>query len=247
MTTNKISNTGTEEAKSSSTSDALENSSESTKTVEKVSSKSELEFKSKTDDKWLKYGDFTLRVFDKHVLESPKEWLTDTIINAAQHLLKSQFPSVKGLQNVLLNALQEFESIEAKESFVQIVNDGGNHWIVVSNARVANKTKKCVIYDSRGQTHNTYGMDVVNAVFKLMSANTIKVDIAFVSQQPDEHQCGLYAVAFAHLLCAGEDPSETLFSNSALLLRKHLMECLIKGEITRFPTGKDTIVDTYTI
>ena len=243
-----ISNAVTDEANNSEnkSSDSLKNMKNTEKDASNEDSQSMTENK-KTSEKWLKYGDFTLSVFDRQVLESPKEWLTDTIINAAQHLLKSQFPLVKGLQNVLLNALQEFETIGAKESFVQIVNDGGNHWIVVSNATVVKENNKCVIYDSRAQTQTTYGPEVGNAIFSLMSANPINVEIGFVSQQPDANQCGLYAVAFAHLLCEGEDPSQTLFTNSGDLLRQHLMQCLSKGEITRFPTGSQTLVDTYII
>jgi hypothetical protein len=196
--------------------------------------------------KWLKYGDFTLSLFDKSCIESDIEWLTDTIMNAVQHILKAQFPQIKGLQNVLLNQIQEFVAIEPGSQFVQILNDNGEHWIVLSNVMVQNRDKHIKIYDSKSFSDAKYTMDTKNAIFKLMSrSEKITIEAEYVSQQEDANQCGLYAIAFAHMLCAGEDPSTILFSNSPQLLRKHLMKCFERGEICKFPTGNHTIIETF--
>lgn len=199
---------------------------------------------------WLKISDYNLTVFDKKVLEAHNQWLTDNILNAAQFLLKKQFPRIRGLQNVLLNISQGFQPIERNQSFVQIVNEGGNHWVVLSNAKINNKINKCVIYDSNGLTQKfgiNYSEEVKKAVLRLIRADIIDIEIAYVFQQPDQNQCGLYAIAFAHALCSGTDPTDICFSSSATLLRQHLIRCLTKRQIFSFPTGKNTVIDTFII
>ena len=55
--------------------------------------------------------------------------LTDKHIDAAQELLKKQFPRVQGLQCTLLSQSQTFE-IQTGD-FAQILNTGG-HWVAIS-------------------------------------------------------------------------------------------------------------------
>jgi hypothetical protein len=147
---------------------------------------------------------------------------------------------------VLLNQIQEFVAIEPESQFVQILNDNGEHWIVLSNVMVQNRDKHIKIYDSKSFSDAKYTINTKNAIFKLMSrSEKITIEAEYVSQQEDANQCGLYAIAFAHMLCAGEDPSTILFSNSPQLLRKHLMSCFERGEISKFPTGNQTIIETF--
>ena len=100
-------------------------------------------------------------MFDKHIIESLNDWLTDTIINATQYLLEVRFPDIKGFQNVLLNQIQEFVEIDKGKTFVQILNDGEQHWLVLSNAKVDDKDRKCRIYDSKGLTNPMNSKDEI--------------------------------------------------------------------------------------
>ena len=56
---------------------------------------------------------------DKEILLSPTAWTTDTIVNAAQLLLRQQFPQLPGLQDVSLGQIMAL-NVCASE-FVQIL------------------------------------------------------------------------------------------------------------------------------
>ena len=61
---------------------------------------------------------------------SPTGWLNDRIINAAQTLLKNQFPELSGFQDVGLGQVMNF-IIEFGE-FIQILHSSLNHWVTIS-------------------------------------------------------------------------------------------------------------------
>lgn len=54
-----------------------------------------------------------------------------------------------------------------------------------------------------------------------------------VSKQQGRNDCGLFAIAFAERLLAGEDPCSVTFNQREM--RSHLMECLEAGRIRSFP------------
>ena len=66
---------------------------------------------------------------DREIVLSPTGWLNDRIINAAQTLLKNQFPGLSGFQDVALGQVMNF-TIEFGE-FIQIVHSL-NHWVTIS-------------------------------------------------------------------------------------------------------------------
>ena len=72
------------------------------------------------------------------------EWLTDTVIDAAQELLKERFPEIGGLQRTTLGQTLSY-AVERGE-FVQILNIRGNHWITTSS--VGCSPNHLNIYDS---------------------------------------------------------------------------------------------------
>ena len=67
---------------------------------------------------------------DREIVLSPTGWLNDRIINAAQTLLKNQFPELSGFQDVGLGQVMNF-TIEFGE-FIQIVHSPLNHWVTIS-------------------------------------------------------------------------------------------------------------------
>ncbi len=56
---------------------------------------------------WTKIGGICLTNADKESLLSDHYWLNDSIINATQILLQSQYHNINGLQNVLLTEIEE--------------------------------------------------------------------------------------------------------------------------------------------
>ncbi len=78
---------------------------------------------------WMKDARFTPYESDrKHLLGG--EWLSGSIITAAQELLKDAYLHIGGLQPPLRgNDL----TYEVEEGDVQIIHVSGNHWITVAN------------------------------------------------------------------------------------------------------------------
>lgn len=60
---------------------------------------------------------------DKEVLLSQSE-LTDSIVNATQVLLSTQFPAIGGFQNTLLGNKLQFKPVSRETSSIQIHHTG---------------------------------------------------------------------------------------------------------------------------
>lgn len=189
---------------------------------------------------WKKIGDFILTYNDRNIIACETGWLTDSIINAAQHLLAMKNHenrlNIKGLQNVLLNQIDSLEEIPDQHEFVQILLNDGNHWVVVSNVHCFDKNEEVIVYDSKSVSEQKLSNELQKGIIKLMP-NSKFINYALVTQQIDCHQCGLYAIAFAECLCWSEDPSKILFTVNPIKLRNHLIECFEQEEITEFPVG----------
>ena len=76
------------------------------------------------------------------------KWLSDSVINVAQKLLKARHSSIGGLQNTLLAKNMQFQ-IE-RENFVQILNVSDSHWIMIGN--VGYVPGEIHVCDSMGHT-----------------------------------------------------------------------------------------------
>ena len=74
-------------------------------------------------------------------------WLTDNIVNAAQGLLKRQFPHINGLQEVGLGRTLFF--VIQTEEFIQVLHNGHDHWVTVST--IGCKAGEINVFDSLPQ------------------------------------------------------------------------------------------------
>lgn len=92
--------------------------SELSKAVIEVSSGSDTENDSHW---WLK--DLRLTALEHEILISGKE-VNDSIVNATQKLLKSQFSHIYGLQNTLLGNQLKFETVSISCDSVQVFHTG---------------------------------------------------------------------------------------------------------------------------
>ena len=68
---------------------------------------------------------------------------------------------------------------------------------------------------------------------KKMIVGTFGLTFLSVQKQPDGHNCGLFAVAFAAEILAGKSPIEAVFDVAQM--RDHLIFCLEQGALTPFP------------
>ena len=86
-----------------------------------------------------------LTVLDKDVLLSPTGMLNDSLINAAQKVLKKQFPTVSGLQDVGLGSWMGFR-YQAGE-FAQVIHTTQDHWVTLSTIGI--QKQACIkVFDS---------------------------------------------------------------------------------------------------
>lgn len=61
-------------------------------------------------------------------------WLSDEHIDHAQAMLAKQFPDIGGLQAVCVFVPEGCQQVGTPEqSFVQVLNVGGRHWVTINN------------------------------------------------------------------------------------------------------------------
>ena len=89
-------------------------------------------------------ANLNLHQTDREILLNPTQWLTDTIINAAQQLLQKQFPHLPGLQDVTLGQTMNF--IVHPDEFLQIIHSSQGHWLTVST--IGLQHPKVQVFDS---------------------------------------------------------------------------------------------------
>lgn len=176
---------------------------------------------------------------DKDILTSGR-CLTANHINAANHLLKIQFPRVNGLQDT--HYLRECQVWKADPSkFVQIVNVGSQHWVCLSNF---NCNEDCVdIYDSMTSIPEEEG-DVVKqacTILKSLHLDFLKINVVSVRQQVGGTDCGLFATAIATDLCLGMDPFNSAYIQDDM--RLHFESCCESGVMAKFPSVDRQVVD----
>lgn len=164
---------------------------------------------------------------DREIIEDG-DWLSDNIIFAAEQLLRQQYPQISGLQDPSLQMIQLLPVMGTKE-FIQILHSGSNHWITISTVGCTSATVN--VYDcSNGQLPNALQQtvaDLLHTDFKCVTVNYVKVQY-----QIGSCDCGLFAIAFAHAICQGQDPGHIIFDQDAM--RGHLLQAIDAIYLTPF-------------
>ena len=148
--------------------------------------------------KWI--PELNLYMSDKNILMNNESWVTDSIIDAAQTLIKDICP-VSGLQKVCCGLTLSF-SVQTSE-FLQILNTGNGHWLLVSTIGTVHPT--VYVYDSAYPTVSTF---VEKQIACLLSSEEKEVDLQFINiqMQYGQSNCGMFAIAFATALALGHQP-----------------------------------------
>jgi hypothetical protein len=175
--------------------------------------------------------EFGLYMTDKDILLSPDEWLTDSLIDAAQELIKRINPAIGGLQRVCCGLTMAF-MVEPNE-FLQIVGTGNGHWILVSTVGTRHPT--VLVYDSAYCTVNYY---VERQIATMLCSQEKEIMLHFINTQMQygSGDCGLFAIAFATAIALGISPEFIDFEQSEM--RQHLLTCFNNGKLTMFPYDK---------
>ena len=128
----------------------------------------------KPQKKWL--SDFGLLESDRNTLLDPVGWITDSIINAAQKLLKRQFSSLNGLQDVALGYVMSF-AVQMGE-FVQILHSLNNHWLTISSIGLQHHSIK--VFDS---LYNDIPMMVKAQIASILCTQEAKIEVNVMNVQ----------------------------------------------------------------
>ena len=176
------------------------------------------------DDFWLRNENFYLKVEDKNILLSSNAWLNDKIMDASQILICKAL-GTQDKQSVL-NCQKRVKPYRAVTGeYIKLLHNGINHWFLSFYSNSLNSTltrtsRKSIqfLYKNVGQKNDS---------------GNVRVTFLPVQKQPDGHNCGLFAVAFATEILAGKSPIEAVFDVAQM--RDHLIFCLEEGALTPFP------------
>ena len=160
-------------------------------------------------------------------------WLNDkhNVMYAAQHLLKSQFPHISGLQPTFLGKAHQWKVMTSEG--VKIINQSNSHWICLSTIGCAPDT--AYFYDSmlynKSCLHPQVTKDIVSPVHA--AGDCIDVMVPQSQLQVSADDCGLFAIATATFLCFGIPLSTILCDQKKM--REHLRRCFENGKMSPFP------------
>ena len=132
--------------------------------------------------------------------------LIDVISNAAQVILKEQFPDLLGFQSTLL-LKKEQPGYQSEKVYIQIIFDQESHWIVTSNALA--KRGQEIVYNSIFNSMDKNTKEIVENLF----GPSVTPYLVEGSKQSGGADCGLYTIGNATALAFGLNPSQITFDH----------------------------------
>ena len=169
--------------------------------------------KTKKDKTWKQYGCYKLTELHKSQL-SGGQLLDDIHINAAQTLLKQQFPEIGGLCNTLLqNSNFNNTSITGCPSLQVVFVPMGKvgHWIVLST--LSCKENEVEVYNTLQSLPNVETQIIIGRYMKSKSSFII-IKLVNLALQKGSSDCGLYTIAILTTLAFGNDPAKHVYHAS---------------------------------
>ena len=158
--------------------------------------------------------------------------LDDIHINAAQALIKQQFPEIGGLCNTLMqNSLLNNTSISGYPSLQVVFIPMGKvgHWIGLST--LGCKDNEVEVYDT---LQNVPSLETQITICQYKSkSSSIMIKLINLATQKGSADCGLYAIAALSTLAFGNDPTKIVYHQNEMC--PHLRQCFESGTITEFP------------
>ena len=148
-----------------------------------------------------------------------RQWLTSTIIDAAQLLLKRKASGINGWQSTELGRNSNQFKVTASP-LVQFLHVNGNHWLVVSTVNCTPETVN--IYDS-AYTLVRCNTKLQISTFHRPSTPNLYFQSLDIQRQTNSKDCGVYAIANATALVLGKDP--VLYNWDRKQMRNHLISC----------------------
>ena len=118
--------------------------------------------------------------------------------------------------------------------YIQVVHNGADHWLVVTNIGVP-RDGVVRVYDSLYKCLTT-STELQIASIVNTSQPKISIELVDVQKQCGSSDCSVYAIAYATALSLGQDPGTLVFSQSEM--RRHLYKMLKEKKLTMFPVLK---------
>lgn len=171
---------------------------------------------------------------DKTILKDHTAWLNDSIVYAAQQLLKQT--GVEGLRSPQCGKTLNFKPIWSPHGkFAQVLHVEGNHWVAVSNLK-ANRGQ-CNVYDSLLPKKVGFHTKQQVCSFVRPASKVYTFNIMNIMAQPNVFDCGLFAIANITELVLGFHPGKCVWDVGRM--RSHLITCLENKQMERFPTVRE--------
>ncbi len=168
-----------------------------------------------------------LKLIHKEILEG-NGWLDSSLVCAAMCMLRQDFPNIEGLQRPTFSMFNPPLFVPCSGFFVQICHVAGNHWNLVSG-RVENEIFVVNVFDSLFNDVHQDNVSIISSLNrKLTDISKIEVRFHDAVKLKNGNDCGLYAIAFAKLICSSRNPSEVEFIPSTL--RSHLRDFSVNSE-----------------
>ena len=179
---------------------------------------------------------------DFNAVLSKTEWLNDSHFEWVNALIKLQCPEIKGLQNVLSHLCSGFKINNPPETFIQFVNNGESHWILVSNKfiEIEKRENEVSIYNSllNGEPNDVVKKQISQILKndpQSYKNNQITIRLESCPQQKDSYNCGLFAIANAVSLMHNINPNFIKYTGD---LRQEFIEMLKEKKLIPFKHKK---------
>ena len=184
-----------------------------------------------TEEPWLRNEMYILKKEDQYLLLSKDAWLNDRIMDAAQKLICKEIGTDESYQSVLNSEKKTIDPFHpVSQEHVQLLHDGANHWFLsfCSNGRVqvCDSLRSSLTCSSRKSILSLYKHYVADGGEQI-------VTLLPVQKQPDGHNCGPFAIAYAAEILDRRSSSEAVFDVKKM--REHLITCLEMQRLTSFP------------
>jgi len=181
---------------------------------------------SQSDPIWI--PELNLLQSDRSAIESETTWMNHRIMHACMLLLKRQFPNQTGFGDPLFVAA--LRTNYKDEKFIQIVFNGNNHWITVTNKSCGDNQVR--LYDILNSLPSL-SVEQQIAAMCLTNAPEISVQSMNVVRQKGMSDCGMFAVAYITSISMGQDPVNIVYKQETM--RPHLLQCLVAKNMSSFP------------
>ena len=162
--------------------------------------------------------------------KSESAWLNNNLRDSAQKLIYKSLGKLTSWQSILNWQRRWIPFHKVGEEHFQLMHDGINYWLLLFNFN--GRVQVC---DSLYKTLGSVTKRCLKALYKSLLDKNGKLSVTMipVQKQKDSSSCRLFATAFGTNILEETSPAESKFNVTSM--RKHLLECLEKHQLSAFP------------